>query len=257
VSTFLRERRLSRALSAEQLADQLGVHPASVLRWERRERLPGPRHIHGLASSLAVDPAAVARFFDEARTPTAEPPSGLRAPGLRELRSAARLPAPARAVPAAEHPLRRLRRRTGLSQSVVAERIGVSRHSVSAWERGQVAPLGAVRRLSSVYGVPVAAVARAAGVAPPPLLDPRAWTPGDLPEALRTQRAWSGRTQAELAARVGCSADAVRAWERGRAVPSASFRARLEEAYGLGEEALVSAFPRTPTPAPRRTSHRA
>lgn len=303
MSTFLRDRRLSRALSAEQLADELGVHPTSVLRWERRERLPGPRHIRGLATSLAVDPAAVARFFDEARTPAAGPPSGLRAPGLRRLRDAARLPAsrvaeavgvpaakvyrweagrarlplqhlptlaellavetaelrallaaPAPAPPTREHPLRRLRRRTGLSQSAVAARIGASRHSVSTWERGQVPPLGAVRRLSGVYGVPVATVARAAGVAAPPLLDPRRWTPGDLPAALRTLRAWSGRTQAELAARIGCSADAIRSWERGRGVPSGTLRARLEQAYGLDAEALLRAYPRTTTPGSRRTS---
>lgn len=304
MSTFLRDRRLSRALSAEHLADQLGVHPTSVLRWERRERLPGPTHIHGLAALLAVEPAAVARFFDEARRPGPEPVPGLRAPGLRGLRRAARLPAsrvaeavgeppatvyhweagrtrmPVRHLPtlaellaveagelrsllarpapdpkAVEHPLRRLRRRTGLSQGVVAERVGASRHSVSMWERGQVPPLGAVRRLARVYGVPVATVARAAGVAPPPLLDPRSWAAGDLPDALRTLRAWSGRTQAELAARIGCSADAVRAWERGRGVPSAASRARVEEVYGLAPQALVRAFPRTPTPGSRRTSH--
>ncbi|MEI5676389.1 MULTISPECIES: helix-turn-helix transcriptional regulator [Nocardioides] len=304
MSTFLRDRRLSRALSAEQLAGQLGVHPTSVLRWERRERLPGPGHIHGLARSLAVDPAAVARFFDEARTDAPDPSPGVRAPGLRRLRSAARLPAsrvaeavgvepahvyrweagrtrlPLRhlptlaellAVEAAElrtllstpapppavvdRPLRRLRRRTGLSQEAVARQVGASRHSVGAWERGQVPPLGVVRRLSRVYGVPVATVARAAGVTPPPLLDPRRWTPGDLPEALRTLRAWSGRTQAELAARVGCSADAVRGWERGRGVPSAVLRTRLEEAYGLPAGALLRACPRTPTPGSPGRSH--
>lgn len=304
MSTFLRDRRLSRALSAEQLADQLGVHPASVLRWERRERLPGPGHIHGLAASLAVEPAAVVRFFDEARTPTTGPLPGLRAPGLRGLRSAARLPAsrvaeavgepaakvylwetgrsrmptrhlptlaellaveaaelrallatPTPVVPAREHPLRRLRRRTGLSQAAVAERVGASRHSVSTWERGTVPPLAAVRRLARVYGVPVATVARASGVAAPPLLDPRHWRPGDLAEALRTLRAWTGRTQAELAARVGCSADAVRAWERGRGEPSAALRGRLEEVYGLPAGALLRAVARTPTPASRRTSH--
>lgn len=304
MSTFLRDHRLGQALSARQLADRLGVHPTSVLRWERRERLPGPGHIHGLARSLAVDPAAVARFFDEAREPTPDPAPGLRVPGLRVLRSAARLPAsrvaeavgvpaasvyrweagrarlpvrhlptlaellavetaelrsllarPGTPAPAPEHPLRRLRRRTGLTQAAVARQVGASRHSVSAWERGQVPPLGAVRRLARVYGVPVARVARAAGVAPPPLLDPRRWSSGDLPEALRTLRAWSGRTQAELAAQLGCSADAVRSWERGRGVPGAVLRTRLERTYGLGEGALLRAWPRTPTPGSPGRSH--
>lgn len=295
MSSYLRDRRLSQDLSADQLARRLGVHPTSVLRWERRERLPGPGHIHGLARTLAVDPAAVARFFDEVRRPDPPPTPAspaLHAPGLRRLRSAARLPAsrvaeavgvrpahvynweagrarlPARHLPTlaellaveesqlralltaapetvAASPLRRLRRRTGLSQGAVAQRVGASRHSVGAWERGQVPPLGAVRRLARVYGVPVATVARAAGLVPPRLLDPRHWTPGDLPEVLVTLRSWSGRTQAELAARIGCSADAVRSWERGRGVPRADLRTRLEEAYGLSEGALLAAVPKS------------
>lgn len=295
MSTYLRDRRLSRDLSAEQLARRLGVHPTSIHRWERRERLPGPGHIHGLARSLELEPAVVARFFDEARLAPAESSGGVRARGLRGLRSAARLPAsrvaeavgvrpahvynweagrarlpdrhlptladllavevtqlrtllaapPAVVAEAPGTPLRRLRRRTGLSQGVVAERVGASRHSVGAWERGQVPPLGAVRRLARVYGVPVATVALAAGLVPPRLLDPRHWTPGDLPEVLATLRAWSGRTQAELAARVGCSADAVRSWERGRGVPRPATRARLEAAYGLAEGALLAAAPKS------------
>ena len=53
-TNYLREQRLGRALSAEQVAASLGVHPTSILRWERRERFPAPVHLHGLARVLRV-----------------------------------------------------------------------------------------------------------------------------------------------------------------------------------------------------------
>jgi len=264
----------------------------SVLRWERRERLPGPGHVLALASALELETTAVIGFFDEAR-PAALPTQGLRGHGLRGLREEAQLPVrrlarrldvlpatvynweagrvriPATHVPAladslgvdvpaltesltvapvtrADGPvsaLRRLRRRTGLSQEVVAERIGASRHRVGAWERGAQPPIWAVRRMAAVYGVPVARVARAAGVTAPPLLDRRNWSPGDLPLVLVALRQWSGLTQLELAERCGWHKTTVRAWERGRARPAASARARLEQLYGLPLGALTEAYP--------------
>jgi transcriptional regulator with XRE-family HTH domain len=91
VNTFLRDRRRQQALSAEALARRLDVHPMSVLRWERRERLPGPGHVRALASALELERAAVTGFFDEARTP-AIPPAGFRGHGLRGLREGAGVP---------------------------------------------------------------------------------------------------------------------------------------------------------------------
>ena len=92
--------------------------------------------------------------------------------------------------------------------------------------------------------MPVSTVARAAGVQPPELLDPRRWTPGDLPGALRVLRQWSGLTQREVAVHCACSVAAVRAWERGRCVPRPAGLRRLEELFGLGPDALVRALPR-------------
>ena len=292
--SFLRDRRTSRALSTTDIARELGVHPTSVLRWERRERLPGPEHIHGLARSLAVDPATVARFFDEVRPAAGSTPDNPRGHGLRPLRRAARVPAvriaevvgvpaasiynweagrariPVHHVPAlaellriestallslldqwpAQHQcppevseLRRLRRRTGLSQSRVAERLGVSRHSLSAWERGGLPPLAVLRALAAVYGVPVAVVARAAGVRAPRLLDRRHWAAGDLADVLTTLRQWAGLGQRELAERCRRSVSTVRSWEHGRGMPRASARRRLERLYGLPDGALLSAYP--------------
>jgi transcriptional regulator with XRE-family HTH domain len=112
--SFLRDRRTSRALTTTDVARELGVHPTSVLRWERRERLPGPEHIHGLARSLSVDPTAVACFFDEVRPVAPPPPANPRGHGLRPLRRAARVPAVR-----------------------IAEVVGVPAASIYNWEAGR------------------------------------------------------------------------------------------------------------------------
>jgi transcriptional regulator with XRE-family HTH domain len=294
VSTnYLREQRLGRALSTGEVAARLGVHPTSVLRWERRERLPAPAHLRGLAQVLRVETREVAGFFDAARGRPGPEVASVRGHGLRPLRTAARMPAPriaeavgvpaatvynweagrariplhrlprlaralglearalhelltrARPVPSAPRrtELALLRRRTGLSRAAVAERIGVSRHSLGAWERDRPPPLSALRRLAGVYGVPVGVVARAAGIGAPPLLDRRRWRPGDLPALLRTLREWGGLTQRQVAEWCGCSTDAVRGWERGRSIPRPATRARLESLHGLAPGELLRAFP--------------
>jgi transcriptional regulator with XRE-family HTH domain len=45
---------MSRSLTTTNVARDLGVHPTSVLRRERRERLPGPEHIAQLARAAGV-----------------------------------------------------------------------------------------------------------------------------------------------------------------------------------------------------------
>ncbi|MBM7518542.1 helix-turn-helix domain-containing protein [Nocardioides nitrophenolicus] len=290
--TLLRSVRTGRGLRAADLAAEIGVHPMSILRWERRERLPGPAHIHALARVLDLDPTRVADFFDDARAAPPPPAApGYRGCALRPLRwsagvsaaavarragvpvatvynweggraripahrippiaellgvphddlvSALATPTPIASRPAAPAgPLRRLRHGSRLSQSRAARLAGVDRRSLGSWERGEARPsLAAVRRLARAYGVPVATVARAAGIEPPPLLDHRRWRPGDLPRVLRTLRAWAGLTQAEVARRCGCSSAAVRTWESGRTTPSARLTQRLEQTFGLRAGAL-------------------
>lgn len=292
MDTLLRDQRTRRALSVHEVARRVDVHPASVLRWERGERLPGPVHLHALAGALAVDVSRVASFFDAVRAP-ARDLAGVRGTGLRALRRDAglpvrriaahlgvhestvynweagrvripdaHLPALARLLATSETrlrerlrsapapvattvaPLRRLRRRTGLSQEAVAQRIGSSRHRVGAWERGEVPPLWAVRRLAGVYGVPASRLAGLVGLAAPRLLDPASWSAGDLPDVLATLRAWSGRTQAEVAQHCGLHRTTVRAWENGRAVPSRRSREALEAAFGLAPGTMLVAYPR-------------
>jgi transcriptional regulator with XRE-family HTH domain len=295
--TDLRSHRQDRSLSPSSIATELGVHPTSVLRWERRDRLPGPGHIRDLARVVGLTTSEVAGFFDAARSTTIATPLSLRGHGLRPLRQAgavsvreladaagvlpatvynweagrarvpvAHLPALATelglevsalhellvrapAVNTATRPglgdstLRRMRRRSGLTQTMVAERIGVSRHTVGKWERGHRPPLHALRRLASTYGVPASAVARAAGVKAPRFLDEREWRSGELPAVLRTLRLWSGLTQRQVAQLCGCSTEAVRGWESGRGRPRATSRRRLEDLYRLAPGALVRTYP--------------
>lgn len=54
--------------------------------------------------------------------------------------------------------LARYRQTSGLRQSVIAERLGVTQGKVSEWERGQVLPRGPQReRIRDVVGIPVGA----------------------------------------------------------------------------------------------------
>ena len=297
MTTDLRSSRENRLLSPSAGATELGVHPTSVLRWERRDRLPGPDHIRDLARLVGLTTPELAGFFDAARRGPATTPPSVRGHGLRQLRQARavsvrELAEAARVLPATvynweagrarvpvgplptvsavlgleatdlhellvrapvatmtvprghgDSTLRRLRRRSGLTQTMVAQRVGVSRHTVGKWERGHRPPLHAVRRLASTYGVPVREVARAAGVKAPRLLDEREWRRGDLPAVLRTLRHWSGLTQAQVAQLCGCSTEAVRAWESGRGRPRSTGRRRLEELYRLAPGALLSVYP--------------
>lgn len=300
---MLREQRTVLALSVADVAARLDVHPNTVWRWERRERLPGPVHIHGLARVLDLSPAEVVEFFDEARTCGTEPRESLRGHGLRRLRKAADMTAPqvAQAVGVPAHTvynwehgrariplrhvpglaevlnldadqlvdvlvrapmaplstrndpstvtgLRQLRRRTGLTQRNVAEKLGVSRHSVGVWEAGGRPPLHAVRKLGRIYGVPVSTVAAAAGVVPPPELDPQTWKPGNLARVLRVLRQWSGLTQQEVARACGCKQVTVRSWEAARSQPQPKFRARLETFFRLTPGSLVRLY--APEPGP-------
>jgi transcriptional regulator with XRE-family HTH domain len=296
-ASLLRDQREARRLSLHELSAVLGVHPTSILRWERRERFPGPTHVRGLAEVLGLSVGTVSGFFDEARAGRPHRQLGLRGYGIRCLRlsrgmSAASLaqalevspahvynwesgrarllvrlvPSLARALDMDEDhlerwlrsaprpepvrpsssPLRQLRHRSGMSQEQVAAAIGTSRRSLGKWEGGATVPLRAVRELARLYGVPASAVARAAGVSPPRLLQVSQWRPGDLPGVLVVLRQWSGLTQARLGALCEVSTASVRSWESGRTIPRAHSRGRLEELYGLPPGALLQACPRSP-----------
>lgn len=290
-SSALRDARLDRGLSPADVAAAVGVHPQTVLRWERWERLPGWREVEGLARALAVPREAVLREVD-AHRPSPDRSAGYAGPGLRALRRRAGVPVAelARRVGVSpstvynwEHGRVRVppvhvealavlldlpvgdlvrvlrasagldvvqraapstvlgRRRVDLRLTVseVARRTGLARHRLAALEAG--APFGRaseVRALAEVLRCPPGALLRVHPVEDPLLLRPAAWAPGHLPRLVRAHRRWGGDTQAALARALGCSADAVRCWERGSATPAPTRRRALERRWRLPEHAL-------------------
>lgn len=184
---YLRKLRGTRGLSALQLAHRLSVTPGTVHRWERRERLPGPRHVVALAEVLEVPTRQVARFFDEARTPSA-PISGLPGYALRELRLG-----------------------RGLTAAQVAAGLPVPAHTIYNWERGGCRiPLNLLDQLAHVLDVHpkwLVVALRGGGV----VRRPR--TRHVSPMALMRIR--MGISQAAAAERMGVSRSLLGQWERG------------------------------------------
>jgi transcriptional regulator with XRE-family HTH domain len=175
-AAFLRAARARRELHPTDVARSLGVHPMSVLRWERRERLPGPTHIHGLARALDLEPTQVAAFFDQARPP-ARPAEGMRGHGLRQLRRAAGVPARA-----------------------LAHRLGVPVSAVYNWEAGRARiPHSVLSSLAEALDVPSSTLRAALGRAP---VAPAPGTAGPATR-LRRMRLRSRLTQARAAERAG------------------------------------------------------
>lgn len=216
----LRSRRGELGLSAPDVARSVGVQTATVLRWERGERLPGPSVIDGLAQVLATDRAAVVRFFDAHRPPAA-PRTRIRATGLRGLR-----------------------RRQGWSAAYVAERLGVPVPTVFNWESGRA-------------GMPVAMVPRVVDLLSgrddaltPHTVRTLLTRPGAQRPMrhgpLRRARGRRGLSQQRLADELGVSRQLVGCWERGLA-PHIAHQRRLARVLGT-DVATVSGWFATPPP---------
>ncbi len=207
MTTLLRSERARRGLRATDLAQEIGVHPMSILRWERRERLPGPVHIHALARALELEPAHVAGFFDDAR------PAATASAGARSHRGQA---------------LRALRWRASVSASLLADQVGVPASTVYNWEAGRARiPAERVAGLAEALGLSTEGlVARLAAPAtvlgqPRPPMSP-----------LRRLRHRARLSQARAAAAAGVDRHALGSWERGAGTPPLAAIRRLATAYG-------------------------
>lgn len=113
-SAGLRDLRLRRGVRTAEIAAELGVHPQTVLRWERYERFPDPQHVARLAQALAVPRALLVEELDRRRSP---------APRLAGQ--------PGRG-------LRLVRRGAGVSVRDLAHGLGVPESTVYNWEHGRV-----------------------------------------------------------------------------------------------------------------------
>ncbi|GAA4818885.1 helix-turn-helix domain-containing protein [Nocardioides caeni] len=207
MTTLLRSERTRRGLRAADLAQEIGVHPMSILRWERRERLPGPAHIHALARVLELDPSHVARFFDDARSPAAAPASsdGHRGQALRDLRW-----------------------RCSVSVASIAGRVGVPASTVYNWEAGRARiPAERIPALADALDLsPDLLVGHLA--VPAPVRD----RPSPPMSPLRRLRHRARLSQTRAAAVAGVDRHALGGWERGAGVPPLAAIRRLAAAYG-------------------------
>lgn len=208
----LREVRVRLGLSAVEVGQAVAVHPTTVLRWERRDRLPGPGHLRGLARTYGLPVAAVSAFFDEARTP-AGAKDGLPGPGLR-----------------------RLRRLHHYSAARLAAEVRVPAHTVYNWEAGRSrVPEALLGDLAHAFSLQPGALQR--------LL--QRWAHQPLPPAepaspVRRLRLRSGLTQADLARVAGVGVTSLKAWERGHRPSLAGVRG-LARALDLPTVAVARA----------------
>lgn len=190
----LRTARLKAGKSAPELATVIDVHPATVFRWERRERQPGPGEVTSLSAALGVDRAIVSEFF------------------LRGLQPVHSDGYPGRA-------LRILRDRAGTSAGIVARSIGVPPHTVYNWESGRARiPAARVGELAAFFGTgPSELTGFLRRNSSCTLRSPEAASTGNRLRSLRSRK---GLSIGALAPRLGVSAWALRNWELDRRKPT-------------------------------------
>jgi transcriptional regulator with XRE-family HTH domain len=182
-------------LTTTEAAGRVNVHANTILRWERRERLPGPAHMRGLATAYRIPVADVARFFDVVRAP-AEVNEGSPGWGLRPLRHA-----------------------HGLSATQLGARLGVPAHTIYNWEAGRAR---VPRDVLAVLGRALKAEAPTLELllrcrpqsGQPERTGPRTRLPSTT---LRRLRQRAGLSQVELARQAGVGLSSLKGWERGPA----------------------------------------
>ena len=200
-----------RDMGVEDLARATGADTAIAAEWASGRR-PVPYHVVSHIEELIG-----MRFADQRET-------------LRRRR------APGRGT---ESPLRRRRMQQGLTQSELAQRIGIAPNSIGCWEVGHRNPnVTQVRVLSRVLECSPAELGRELGVAIPQKPDPEQWLQRDLGGLLCALRQASGLTKAQVGRCVGRTSSTVRNWELGRTTPPSHVRVRLAQLYAVNPVSL-------------------
>jgi transcriptional regulator with XRE-family HTH domain len=112
----IRARRLDLKLRQKQVADQIGVHEMTITSWERNATVPEVRYMPSIIRFLGYDP----------------------------------LP-PADSIPGR---LANERKRLGLSQRKMAEKLGVDPATLMGWEAGRHHPTGkSIDVIAGILGI--------------------------------------------------------------------------------------------------------
>ena len=209
----LRAARLQLGLTSREVAQVVGVTTACLLRWERRQRKPGPAAGAALAGVLGLEPERLAQFFAEgSECPLLD--DSLPGFGIRALRTRQQVPA-----------------------QLIAASLGVTTKTVYRWERGGsrlpvrlVAPLARSLRME-----PDDLVGALQGFVRAPR---RCGSPSSELARLRVR---ARHSQAGVADTLGVSRTTVRGWENGSVVPPWPAIRQMAALYGVPMTALAEA----------------
>jgi transcriptional regulator with XRE-family HTH domain len=191
-------------MTQRALARSIGVAPTTLAMWETA----GVRVPLGVIDEIAHELA-----IDVTRLVSAPPPSS---------------------APVDPRPLRRLRKRMGMSQREAAAHLGIAVATLARYESGdRLLPIKLARRMAALYRCPMAIVLGHGGQSLPPLPPGKVWREDQIPEGIRAARLAAGMTKVELGRALGRSAQAVYKWERGQTRPTAATCRRLEAVLGL------------------------
>jgi len=188
-------------LSQQELAQLLEVSSAAVTSWESGRSRPRKANIARIITLRNLSKEEVNEALGRKRTPVRMTPDRMK----------------------------RTRRRFGLTQRDLAQLLGVSTGSVTAWESGKVEPTGQNRQaMVELRELTQAQVDEKLGRKAKPAPTPRA-KPGQTlsNEDVKEIRNSTGLSQKALADKLGVSSAAVSHWETGRSAPRTSHVQRL------------------------------
>ncbi len=125
--------------------------------------------------------------------------------------------------------LRALRKKSGLNQEELAERVGVHLNTISRWENGDDAPkMAFTRKLAQALDVPE---------------EDLFLMSNSFGQRLRALRKKSGLNQEELAEKVGLSVMTIRRWEWNERTPRIEEIKSIAQALDIPEEDLLNDAP--------------
>jgi len=191
-------------LTQEELAKLLQVSPVTITSWETGKSRPRKANLAQIVTLCNMDQAQVDGALNREQAPAAIKPAQLR----------------------------RLRRKSSLTQSDLAKLLGVSTASVTSWEAGKAAPGRENRRL-------VAELKKLSRREVEERLGGRGVTRGGAarkarrvlsPPEIRAIRKEAGLSQTQLANLLKVSHNSVSNWETGRSSPR---RATVEKLLSL------------------------